>query len=193
MPAWSAKLSSSVWWRSPKALGAVEKAEITPMIWPPTRSGTLRSERSPSFSSTSRRAERGSWRRSSERTARPEEAATPMIPSPTRTERFRHSGVRKPWAAACSIGVRSGLSSPMPQPVLPMSAVTERLIVSSTEGRSSRAVMSWLVRLSAASSSARCGRLRVQARVLDGGGERPRHLGEHLDVGVGEGAPAPGG
>ncbi len=78
-----------------------------------------------------------------------------MMPSPTRTERFRHSSVRKPCAAACSIRVRSGLSRPMPQPVLPMSAVTERLMVSSTDGRSRRAVMSWLVRLSAASSSAR--------------------------------------
>ena len=129
---------------------------MTPMIWPPTRSGTLSIDRIPSFSSRSRRAERGSSRRSSERTARPDETARPMSPSPTRTERFRHSGVRKPWAAACSIRVRSsGFRSPIPQPVLPMSEVTERLIVSSTEGRSSRAVMSWLVRLSAASSSAR--------------------------------------
>ena len=54
------------------------------------------------------------------------------------------------------MAVRSALKSPMPHPVLAMRPVTERLIASSTERRSSRAVMSWLVRLSAASSSARC-------------------------------------
>ena len=54
------------------------------------------------------------------------------------------------------MAVRSALKSPMPHPVLAIRPVTERLIASSTERRSSRAVMSWLVRLSAASSSARC-------------------------------------
>ena len=141
MPAWSAKLSSRVWCRSPKTPGRVANAEITPMIWPPTRRGTLRSERIPSFSSTSRRAERASARRSSDRIAA-EDTACPMIPSPIRIARLRHSWVRKPCAAACSIIDRSGLSRPMPQPVLPISAVTERLMVSSTEGRSRRAVMS---------------------------------------------------
>jgi hypothetical protein len=32
MPAWSAKLSSTAWWRSPNAPVSVEKAETTPMI-----------------------------------------------------------------------------------------------------------------------------------------------------------------
>ena len=60
MPAWSAKASSSIWWRSVKKPGVVEKAEMTPMISPATRRGTLSMERMPSFSSTSRCAERAS-------------------------------------------------------------------------------------------------------------------------------------
>lgn len=43
----------------------------------------------------------------------------------------------------------------MPQPVLPMSDVTERLMRSSTDAMSRRDVMSWLVAYNAASSSAR--------------------------------------
>ena len=126
------------------------------MISPATRSGTLNMERMPSFSSTSRCAERGSSLRSSERTGRPDAAARPMMPSPIGMLSTRHSGVRNPWAAAWSMAVRSALKSPMPHPVLPMRPVTARLIASSTERRSSRAVMSWVVRLRAASSSARC-------------------------------------
>ena len=113
-------------------------------------------ERIPSFSSTSRRAARGSARRSSNRIAFPEAAALPMMPSPTGMLSVRHSVAWKPWAATWSMAVRSALRRPIPQPVLPTRLVTDRLIVSSKEPRSSRAVMSWPVRLRAASSSARC-------------------------------------
>ena len=99
-PAWSANASSSIGWRSVKKPGVVEKAEMTPMISPATRRGTLSMERMPSFSSTSRCAERASARRSSERTGCPEAAARPMMPSPMGTLSRRHSGVRNPWAAA---------------------------------------------------------------------------------------------
>ncbi len=64
-----------------------------------TRKGTLSRERIPSFSSTSRWADRGSARRSPDRTALPDAAAHPMMPSPTGTLNMRHSGVRKPCAA----------------------------------------------------------------------------------------------
>ena len=123
---------------------------------PPAAARTA-STRMPSLSSTSRRAERGSARTSSTRIGCPRGRGAPDdAPRRPARDSVRHS------ARAEAVGgrvldrpVRSALSRPMPQPVLPISAVTERLIVSSTEGRSSRAVMSWLVRLSAASSSAR--------------------------------------
>ncbi len=68
-----------------------------------------------------------------------------MIPSPTGRASPRHSSLLNPWAAAWTSRVRAASSSPMPQPVEPISAVTERLMRSSTEATSSRAVMSWLV------------------------------------------------
>ena len=145
MPACSPKASRTRWWWDVKTPGRVEKAEITPMTPPPTLSGTQSIERIPSRSSTSRRAERGSARTSSTRIARPLSAARPMIPSPTGIERARHSSLSKPWAATWVRRARSRSRRPIPQPVLPMSAVTERLMRSSTDARSRREVMSWLV------------------------------------------------
>ncbi len=138
-----------------KKPGASEKVEITPVISPATRSGTLRSERMPSRSSTSVQGDHGPARRSSLSTGLPRAAAWPMRPSPTGISSVRQASVLTPWAATCTIAVRSALNSPMPHPVLAMRPVTDRLIVSSSDPRSSRALTSWLVRFSAASSSAR--------------------------------------
>ena len=128
-----------------KAAVRVENAEMTPSSAPATRSGTHSIERMPSRSSTSRRVERGSVRTSSTRIAAPVSAHWPMIPSPTGSASARHSSLRNPWAAVCTRRMRPGSSRPMPQPVDGMRAVTARLIRSSTEATSSRAVMSWLV------------------------------------------------
>ena len=128
-----------------KAAGRVENAEITPSSRSPSIMGTQSIERMPSRSSMSRRAERESARTSSTRIGTPAATQLPMIPSPTGISSADHSFVRKPCAAAWMIAVPSLFSSPMPHPVEPISAVTDRLIRSSTDARSSRPVMSWLV------------------------------------------------
>ena len=76
----------------------------------------------------------------------------------------------------------------MPHPVLAIRPVTERLIASSTE----RQVEPRRDELAGAIEGGELLRplhdLRVQPRVLDRGGQRARHLHQHLHVGVGEGA-----
>src|SRR5215510_12126877 len=125
------------------------------MTVPTTFSGTHSMARIPSRSSTSRCAERGSACTSPILIATPSAATRPMIPSPTGTDNVRHSSLWKPCAAAWTTCVRSLLKSPIPQPLAPIRAGAERLIRSRTEATSRRAVMSWLVACSAASSSAR--------------------------------------
>src|SRR5215467_10263520 len=138
-----------------KLRGRVETAETTPITTPTTFSGTQSIARIPSRSSTSRDAARGSVCTSPTRIATPSAATRPMIPSPTGIDRARHSSLWKPCAAAWTMCVRSLLKSPIAQPPAPMSAGTEMLIRSRTDATSRRAVMSWLVAWSAASSSAR--------------------------------------
>ena len=112
------------------------------MTAPTTLRGTHSIDRMPSRSSTSRRAERGSVCTSATRIATPSAATRPMIPSPAGTDNVRHSSLWNPWAAAWTTCVRSLLKSPIPHPLAPISAGTERLMRSRTDATSRRAVMS---------------------------------------------------
>ena len=86
------------------------------------------------------------------------------------------------------MAVRSALKSPMPHPVLAIRPVTERLIASSTDAQ----VEPRRDELAGAIESGELLRalhdLRVQPHVPDGGGQRARHLHQHLHVRLREGA-----
>ena len=114
MPACSPKASSTCWWWVVKTPGCVEKAEMTPIVWPPSLRGTQSMARIPSCSSMSRRAERGSVRMSLTRMATPLAAQRPLMPSPTGMERARQASVLKPCAAACTRFLRSFIEEPDP-------------------------------------------------------------------------------
>ena len=191
MPACSAKASSTRWWCAVNAAGRVEKAEMTPSRPPPTRSGTHSIERMPSRSSTSRRAERGSARTSSD-ADRPSRSA--HAPDDALADRQRE---RAPLVALEAVGggvdeprrargrgarCRSRWSRSAP--------VTERLIRSSTEATSRRAVMSWLVRRARPAPRPGAGSRRAGAAARCAEASGRASSASDLHVGVVEGARA---
>ena len=136
IPACSANASSTRWWWDVNAAARVrERGDDAEQASCPPAAARTACERMPSRSSTSRRAERGSVRTSSTRIGHSGLRAAPDDPLADRQRQrpplvaLKRRG--RPRGPAAS---RAESSRPMPQPVEPMSAVTERLIRSSTDG-----------------------------------------------------------
>ena len=189
MPAWSAKASSSVWSRgAEEARRAGERGEHADGVAARRAAARTSSERMPSSSSTSREAERGSSAdvvhadRRALAAARADDA--PRRPASPARDHVRGPeavggdvldrgavGVEQPDAAAGAADEAGDGAADRVQHRAHVEPRGDELrgLVERGQGSRARPTVS-----------------ACRRRVLDRGGERPRHLGERLDVAVGE-------